>query len=174
MLREAAARALLAWICYRRASSNPASAAPMTTLFDSTSAAEVAVRALPSARGRPSFEGSHDEVWRPGSWDIREVANFALALSADLGTDVSRITLNPASWSQHPRLLPLPGRYLRIDWSAVDEVSVRRGYEPRLTIRLAPPLPAVTRVASPQMVTKEPMFTQALYPRIVTEARDGG
>ena len=144
----------------------------MTTRFDSTSAAEVAVRARPSARGRLSF-GGHDEAWRPGSWDISEVADFALALSADLGTDVNRITLNPASWSQHPRLLPLPGRYLRIDWfdaAAVDEVSVRRGYEPRLTIRLVPPPFAAARVATPQMVAKKPVVTEALYPQIVTEA----
>jgi len=143
----------------------------MTTRFDSTSAAEVAVRARPSARGRLSF-GGHDEAWRPGSWDISEVADFALALSADLGIDVGRITLNPASWSQHPRLLPLPGRYLRIDWfdaAAVDEVSVRRGYEPRLTIRLVPPPPATTKVVNPRMGTKEPTFTRDSYPQIVTE-----
>jgi hypothetical protein len=135
----------------------------MTTLFDSTSAA--AAPACSSARRRPLFEGSHDEAWRPGSWDIREVADFALGLSVDLGTAVSRITLNPASWSQHPRLLPLPGRYLRIDWldaAARDEVSVRRGYEPRLTIRLVPPTPAATRLADPQMVTNEPMVTEGL------------
>ena len=137
----------------------------MTTVFDSASAAAMAARARSSAHGRPLFEGSQDEAWRPGSWDIREVADFALGLSADLGAAVSRITLNPASWSQHPRLLPLPGRYLRIDWSdaaAGDEVSIRRGYEPRLTIRLVPPTPAVTRVANPQMVTREPMVTEGL------------
>jgi hypothetical protein len=79
-------------------------------------------------------------------------------LSADLGTAVSRITLNPASWSQHPRLLPLAGRHLRIDWldaAAGDEVSVRRGYQPRLTIRLVPPPSAATRAATPQRVTRQ-------------------
>jgi hypothetical protein len=124
----------------------------MRTLFEPTSAAAAA---RSCARGRRSFRGAGDDEWRPASWDIGEVASFALALSADLGTAVGRITLNPGSWSEHPRLLPLPGRYLRIDWfdaAAVDEVSVRRGYEPRLTIRLAPPSGAASRLANSQMV----------------------
>jgi hypothetical protein len=127
----------------------------MTTLFEPTLAAAAAAQARSSARGRRSFRGAGDDEWRPASWDIGEVASFALALSADLGITVSRITLNPASWSKHPRLLPLPGRSLRIDWfhaAAVDEVSVRRGYEPRLTIRLVPPSGAATEVADSQLV----------------------
>lgn len=129
----------------------------MTTVFDPTSVPTMVAQARSSARGRPSSRGSHDEEWRPASWDIGEVASFALALSADVETTLSRITLNPASWSEHPRLLPLPGRCLRIDWldaAAVDEVSVRRGYEPRLIIRLVPPSGAATRLANPQMVTE--------------------
>ena len=113
----------------------------MTTLFDSTAPAAPA-HARSFVPGRLSIGERDQDEWRPGSWDVSEVAAFALALSAELGTAVSRITLNPALWSQHPRLLPLPGRSLRIDWldaAAVDEVSVRRGYAPRLTLRLVPP-----------------------------------
>jgi hypothetical protein len=113
----------------------------MTTLFDSTAPA-------PPARARSDVPGtllsgeSPGDAWRPRSWDVSEIAGFARALSAELGTAVRRITLNPALWSEHPRLLPLPGRSLRIDWldaAAADEVSVRRGYQPRLTVRLVPP-----------------------------------
>jgi hypothetical protein len=113
----------------------------MTTLFDSTAPATPARARSPVTSGTSSG-GSLGDAWHPGSWDVSEIADFALALSAELGTAVSRITLNPAMWSQHPRLLPLPGLALRIDWldaAAVDEVSVRRGYKPRLTVRLVPP-----------------------------------
>jgi hypothetical protein len=113
----------------------------MTTLFDSTAPAPPARAPSDVPGGLSSGDGPGD-TWRPGSWDVNEIADFALTLSAELGTAVSRITLNPALWSQHPRLLPLPGRSLRIDWldaAAIDQVSVRRGYEPRLTVRLVPP-----------------------------------
>ena len=115
----------------------------MTTLFDPTSAPTQEARASTLAHRRPSRARYEHEVWHPISWDISEVARFTVKLSAELGSPVNRITLNPASWSEHPRLLPLhDGRCLRIDWfdaAALDEVSVRRGTEPRLTIRLAAP-----------------------------------
>ena len=126
----------------------------MTTLFDSTAPAAPA-HARSFVPGRLSIGERDQDEWRPGSWDVSEVAAFALALSAELGTAVSRITLNPGLWSQHPRLLPLPGRSLRIDWldaAAVDEVSVRRGYKPRLTVRLVPP---PTDDVFPTIVTEE-------------------
>ena len=132
----------------------------MTTLFDSTAPAAPA-RARSSVPGRLSIGERDQDAWRPGSWDVSEVAAFALALSAELGTAVSRITLNPALWSQHPRLLPLPGRSLRIDWldaAAVDEVSVRRGYAPRLTVRLVPPTTG-QRQSRGGDADKEPMMT---------------
>ena len=123
----------------------------MTTFVDSTLVSTLAAASRAAARTRPSFRGTGHGEWRPASWDIREVAGFALALSGDLGITVGRITLNPGSWSEHPRLLPLPDHCLRIDWfdaAAVDEVSVRRGYGPRLTIRLVPPSGPATRLVN--------------------------
>lgn len=121
----------------------------MTTLFDPDSVPPLAAQTSSTARGIASSEGWRD-AWHPSSWDIGQVAIFAIALSAALGARVERITLNPASWSDHPRLLPLPdGRRLRVDWfdaAPIDEVSVRRGYEPRLTIPLAPSSLAVASV----------------------------
>jgi len=127
----------------------------MTTLLNPTSVPTATAQPRTSPQGRPSFQGGQD-AWRPRSWDISEVASFAIALSADLGANVTRITLNPASWSQHPRLLPILGRCLRIDWldaAAVDEVSVRRSYAPRLTVSLVPPS---------RMATNPPTVTEGL------------
>ena len=120
----------------------------MTAHPDTTSAHAHRAGAKDSAAGDQAFD---DDVWRPSSWDIREVRAFALAVSADLGITVNRLTLNPGAWTQHPRLLQLPGRMLRIDWldaAAADEVSVRRGYQPRLTMRLLPPLGGPTHEKS--------------------------
>ncbi|HEX7106119.1 MAG TPA: DUF5994 family protein [Acidothermaceae bacterium] len=114
----------------------------MTTLFDPDSVPALVAQASSSALGLVSSGGGRRDAWHPISWDIGQVAIFAVALSAELGAPVERITLNPASWSDHPRLLPLPdGRRLRVDWfeaAPLDEVSVRRRYESRLTIRLVP------------------------------------
>jgi hypothetical protein len=85
--------------------------------------------------------GATEGEWRPRSWDVSEIAAFAVELSATVGL-VRRITLNPGRWSSHPHVLDLPGRQLRIDWfdaAAPDAVSVRRGYSPRLALRLVQP-----------------------------------
>ena len=86
--------------------------------------------------------GSTDGEWHPRSWDVGEIAAFAVELSSAIGL-VRRITLNPGRWSSHPHVLDLPGRQLRIDWfdaAAPDAVSVRRGYAPRMALRLVPPV----------------------------------
>jgi hypothetical protein len=92
-------------------------------------------------RRPPDFDGNEDGAWWPRSGDVTQIADFARALSAQVGP-VHRITLNPALWTTHPRLLDLDGRKLRIDWfdsARPDVVSVRRGYQRRLQIVLVPP-----------------------------------
>lgn len=94
-------------------------------------------------------QGRFDGLWCPASWDIGEVAALVVALSAQIGV-VGRITLHPGSWQRRPRLLELSDRQLRIDWLAAtarDEVSVRRGYAPRLIIQLRPPPASATVLA---------------------------